>query len=73
MYSKEDVADFELKAAIGGFLFDHKVVVRNPSTKQLPYGGMPLLSLAGFTDFMLVEYVVDSDEVLPGINNALRV
>jgi hypothetical protein len=73
MYSKEDMADFELKAAIEGFLFDHEVVVRNPSAKQLPYGGMPLLSLAGFTDFMSVEYAADPDDVLPGINNALRV
>ncbi|USP74647.1 hypothetical protein yc1106_01921 [Curvularia clavata] len=73
MYSKEDMADFELKAAIEGFLFDHKVVVRNPSAKQLSYGGMPLLSLAGFTDFMSVEYAADPDNVLPGINNALRV
>jgi hypothetical protein len=75
MFAKEDMADFELKAAIEGFFFDHKVVVRNPSANQLPYGGMPLLSLAGFTDFMSVEYAADPDDifVVPGLNNALRV
>ena len=75
MFAKEDMADFELLAAIEGFYFDHKVVVRNPAAKQLPYGGMPLLSLAGFTDFMSVEYAAEPDEsfVVPGLNNALRV
>jgi hypothetical protein len=75
MFAKEDMADFELKAAIEGFFFDHKVVVRNPTAPQLPYGGMPLLSLAGFTDFMSVEYTADPDDifVVPGLNNALRV
>ncbi|CAA9961594.1 hypothetical protein PTMSG1_04978 [Pyrenophora teres f. maculata] len=75
MFAKEDMADFELKAAMEGFFFDHKIVVRNPAAAQLPYGGMPLLSLAGFIDFMSVEYAADPDDtfVVPGLNNALRV
>lgn len=75
MFAKEDMADFELKAALEGFYFDHKVVVRNPNAPQLPYGGMPLLSLAGFIDFMSVEYAASPDDifVVPGLNNALRV
>jgi len=73
MYTAEDMADGQLKAILEGFNFDHKAVVRNPASKQLPYGGMPLLSLAGFTDFLALEYAADPDEYHPGLNNALRV
>ncbi|CAG9982154.1 unnamed protein product [Clonostachys byssicola] len=72
MFSADDMADFELKAALEGFYFDHKVVVRNPRAKQLPYGGMPLLSLEGFADFMSVEFCADIDQHLSGLNHALR-
>lgn len=72
MYKAEDMADFELKAVFEGFYFDHKVVVRNAANRQLPWGGMPLLSLAGFTDIMGVEYAAGPDEHLRGLNNALR-
>ena len=73
MYTAEDMADYELKAALEGFYFDHKVAVRNPDRSQLPYGGMPLLSLAGFTDYLSVEYAADPDLYIGGLNNALRV
>lgn len=72
MFSADDMADFELKAALEGFYFDHKVVVRNPRAKQLPYGGMPLLSFEGFADFMSVEFCADIDQHLSGLNHALR-
>jgi hypothetical protein len=75
MFAKEDMADFEFKAAMEAFFFDHKVVVRNPAAPQLPYGGMPLLSLAGFTDWMSLSYAAHPDAAfaVPGLNNALRV
>lgn len=73
MYTAQDMADYELKAALEAFIFDHKVVVRDSTRRQLPYGGMPLLSLAGFTDYMSVEYTGEPDIHLPGLNNALRV
>lgn len=72
MFRAEDMADYELKAALEGFYFDHKVVIRNPAARQLPYGGMPLLSLAGFTDFIAVECAADPDMCLSGLNDALR-
>jgi len=75
MFAKEDMADFELKNVMEGFFFDHKVVTRNPGAPQLPYGGMPLLSLAGFTDWIGFSCAAHPDGifVVPGLNNALRV
>jgi len=72
MYAAEDMADAELLWALEGFQFDHKRVVRNPANKQMPYGGMPLLTLAGFTDYMAVEFASDPDDHLSDINAALR-
>ncbi|KAI8817008.1 uncharacterized protein EV422DRAFT_260381 [Fimicolochytrium jonesii] len=71
LYTAEDMADYELKSVFEGFNFDHKVVVRNAANKQLPGGGMPLLSLAGFTDHMALEYASSADEHLRGLNSAL--
>ncbi|KAF5584095.1 uncharacterized protein FSUBG_12892 [Fusarium subglutinans] len=72
MYAAEDVADAEFLWTLEGFEFDHKKVVRNPANKQMPYGGMPLLTLKGFTDYMAVEFVSDPDDHLGDINAALR-
>ena len=72
MFAAEDMADYELKASLVGFYFDHKVVVRNPSARQLPGGGMPLTSLAGFTDWIGIDFAADPDEHLPGLNRALK-
>lgn len=73
MYKAEDMADFELKAALEGFRFDHRVATRGAADgQQPPHGGMPLLSLAGFTDFMAVEVAADPDLLLGGLNSALR-
>ena len=38
----------------------------------MPYGGVPLLTLAGFTDYMAVEFASDPDDHLGDINAALR-
>lgn len=72
IFSADDVADYELKAAWEAWYFDHKVVVRNPRAKQLPYGGMPMLSQNGFIDVMAVEIAAEPDDRLGGLNNALR-
>lgn len=66
------MADAELLWALQGFRFDHKSVVRNPARRQMPYGAMPLLSLAGFTDYMAVEFAGNPDSHLSDINTALR-
>lgn len=50
MFQPEDLADFELKAACEAWSFEHRVAVRNPGCPQLPYGGMPMLTLRGFTN-----------------------
>ncbi|ORY56074.1 uncharacterized protein BCR38DRAFT_322464, partial [Pseudomassariella vexata] len=72
MYTAEDIADFKLKAACEAWSFDHTVVVRSPGRPQLPYGGMPLLSLRGLTDMMAVEYAADPDQSTQWLNAALR-
>lgn len=72
MYAAEDMADIELKTIFECYYIEHKVVVRNPSARQVPSGGMPLLSLAGFTDIMGIDYAESADVRLPGLNNALR-
>lgn len=75
MFAKEDMADYEFKNVMEGFFFDHKVVTRNPGAPQLPYSGMPLLSLTGFTDWIGFSCAAHPDGifVVPGLNNALRV
>jgi hypothetical protein len=72
MYTAEDMADFELKAACEAWNFDHQVVVRHPGHRQLPYGGMPLLSVRGFTDMLAVEHAADPDLAWRGLNAAMR-
>ncbi|KAK8094199.1 hypothetical protein PG997_000884 [Apiospora hydei] len=47
LYTSEDLADYELKACCEAWYFDHKTMVRHPGRNQIPYGGMPLLSLGG--------------------------
>ncbi|KAF5553488.1 hypothetical protein FMEXI_2405 [Fusarium mexicanum] len=71
-YAAEDVADAEFLWTLEGFEFDHKKVVRNPANMQMPYGGMPLLTFMGFTDYMAVEFAGDPDDHLGDINAALR-
>ncbi|KAH6656381.1 hypothetical protein BKA67DRAFT_154192 [Truncatella angustata] len=61
MFTPEDIADAELKAACEAWPFDHKVVVRNPGRTPLPYGGMPLLSLRGLTEMMAVEHAAEPE------------
>lgn len=72
MFQPEDLADYELKAACEAWGFDHRVAVRSPGRPQLPYGGMPLLTLKGLTDMMTVEHCHEPDQALDGINAALR-
>jgi hypothetical protein len=72
MFSAEDMADFELKACYEAWNFSHKVVVRTPGTKQLPYGGMPLIDLQGLTAYLAVEHASDGDCAWPGLNRCLR-
>ncbi|KAI1653654.1 hypothetical protein F4813DRAFT_399647 [Daldinia decipiens] len=72
MFQPEDLADFELKAACEAWSFEHRVAVRNPGRPQLPYGGMPMLTLRGFTDMMAVEHAADPELAWRGINAALR-
>ncbi|WQF90258.1 hypothetical protein CDEST_15272 [Colletotrichum destructivum] len=73
MFSAQDTADAELKWFLEAFYIDHKSVIRNPNAAhQLPWGGMPLLSLAGFTHFMAMEVAYEPDTLLRGLNNALR-
>ncbi|KAF3071196.1 hypothetical protein GL218_00026 [Daldinia childiae] len=72
MFQPEDLADFELKAACEAWSFEHRVAVRNPGRPQLPYGGMPMLTLQGFTDMMAVEHASDPELAWRGINAALR-
>ncbi|KAH8677780.1 hypothetical protein BX600DRAFT_506788 [Xylariales sp. PMI_506] len=73
LYPPEDVADAEMKAACEAWFFDHKVVIRGPpGRRQLPYGGMPLLSLRGLTDMMAVEYAADPELGWRGVNASLR-
>jgi hypothetical protein len=72
MFAAEDMADFEMKAACEAWYFDHVVVVRTPGARQLPYGGMPLLSLRGFTDWISVETSGFPDRAWRGLNAALQ-
>lgn len=72
LYTTEDMADYELKACCEAWYFDHKTVVRHPGRNQLPYGGMPLLSLKGFTDMMAVESAGEPERSWRGLNAALR-
>lgn len=72
MFAAEDMADYEFKAALEGFRFEHTVVTRSPGRRQLPYGGMPLLTRAGFIDYMALEYAGDPDLCLAFLNAALR-
>ncbi|KAI1381141.1 hypothetical protein F4677DRAFT_118130 [Hypoxylon crocopeplum] len=72
MFQPEDLADFEFKAACEAWFFEHRVAVRNPSRPQLPYGGMPLLTLRGFTDMMAAEHAGDAERGWRGLNAALR-
>ncbi|KAI0880084.1 uncharacterized protein GGS22DRAFT_99519 [Annulohypoxylon maeteangense] len=71
MFQPEDLADYELKAACEAWGFEHRVVTRNPTRAQLPYGGMPLLTVRGFTDMMAVEYGADPNDAFLGLNTAL--
>ncbi|KAI8958204.1 hypothetical protein F5Y11DRAFT_360223 [Daldinia sp. FL1419] len=72
MFQPEDLADFELKAAYEAWYFEHRVTVRDPGRPQLPYGGMPLLTLRGFIDMMAVEHAADPERAWRGINAALQ-
>ncbi|KAJ1569543.1 hypothetical protein HK405_003092 [Cladochytrium tenue] len=73
LYQAEDVADSELKAACEAWYFDHKVVVRGPpGRRQLPYGGMPLLSQRGLTDMMSLEHAGEPERGWRGISACLR-
>ncbi|KAK8134265.1 hypothetical protein PG984_006277 [Apiospora sp. TS-2023a] len=72
LYTSEDMADYELKACCEAWYFDHKTAVRHPGRNQLPYGGMPLLSLKGFTDMMAVESAGEPERAWRGLNAALR-
>jgi hypothetical protein len=72
LFQPEDMADFELKGVCEAWRFDHKVAVRNPGRIQLPYGGMPLLSLRGLTDMMSVEYAGHPHRGYTAINTCLR-
>ncbi|KAK7980936.1 hypothetical protein PG989_013393 [Apiospora arundinis] len=72
LYTAQDMADYELKACCEAWYFDHKTVVRHPGRNQLPYGGMPLLSLKGFTDMMAVESAGEPERGWRGLNAALR-
>ncbi|KAK8038891.1 hypothetical protein PG993_007302 [Apiospora rasikravindrae] len=72
LYTSEDLADYELKACCEAWYFDHKTAVRHPGRNQIPYGGMPLLSLQGFTDMMAVESAGEPERAWRGLNAALR-
>jgi hypothetical protein len=72
MFAAADMADFEMKAACESWYFDHTVVVRSQGARQLPYGGMPLLSLRGFTDWISVESSGYPDRAWRGFNAALQ-
>ncbi|KAK7948562.1 uncharacterized protein PG986_009448 [Apiospora aurea] len=72
LYTSEDLADYELKACCEAWYFDHKTVVRHRGRNQIPYGGMPLLSLRGFTDMMAVESAGEPERGWRGLNAALR-
>ncbi|KAK7920806.1 hypothetical protein PG985_008828 [Apiospora marii] len=72
LYTSEDMADYELKACCEAWYFDHKTAVRHPGRNQLPYGGMPLLSLQGFTDMMAVESAGEPERAWRGLDAALR-
>jgi hypothetical protein len=71
MFAPEDIADAELKWACEAWPFDHRVEVRSPGRAQLPFGGMPLLSLGGFTDMMAVEHAAEPDRGHRALNAAL--
>ncbi|KAI1844196.1 hypothetical protein JX266_009680 [Neoarthrinium moseri] len=71
MFAPEDIADAELKAACEAWPFDHRVAVRNPGRPQLPFGGMPLLSLRGLTDMMAVEHAAEPERGQRGLNAVL--
>ncbi|KAK9426269.1 hypothetical protein SUNI508_02710 [Seiridium unicorne] len=71
MFPPEDIADAELKWACEAWRFDHKVVTRSPGRAQLPCGGMPLLSLRGFTDMMAVEHAGEPERAHRGLNAVL--
>ncbi|KAI1388583.1 uncharacterized protein F4822DRAFT_250753 [Hypoxylon trugodes] len=72
MFQPQDLADYELKAACEAWFFEHRVAVRSPGRAQLPYGGMPLLTLRGFTDMISVEHAGDPERGWRGTNAALR-
>ncbi|KAK7977868.1 hypothetical protein PG996_003919 [Apiospora saccharicola] len=72
LYTSEDMADYELKACCEAWYFDHKTAVRHPGRNQLPYGGMPLLNLKGFTDMMAVESAGEPERAWRGLNAALQ-
>ncbi|KAI0385525.1 hypothetical protein F5Y04DRAFT_246029 [Hypomontagnella monticulosa] len=72
MFQPEDLADYELKAVCESWGFDHRVAERSPGRPQLPFGGMPLITLRGLTDMMAVEHCFNPDQALDGINAALR-
>lgn len=71
-WAADDMADCELKNVFEGFYIDHRVVVRDSARPQVPRGGMPLLSLAGFTDYMSIDYAAEPDTYIHGLNAALR-
>ncbi|KAI2467485.1 hypothetical protein F4781DRAFT_433375 [Annulohypoxylon bovei var. microspora] len=72
MFQREDLADFELKAACEAWGFEHRVAVRDARGAQLPYGGMPLLTARGFAAMMAAEHAGDPGLAWSGINAALR-
>ncbi|KAK8086687.1 hypothetical protein PG994_001661 [Apiospora phragmitis] len=72
LYTAEDLADYELKACCEAWCFDHKTMVRHPGRNQIPYGGMPLLSLQGLTDMMAVESAGEPERGWRSLNAALQ-
>ncbi|ETS79445.1 hypothetical protein PFICI_09298 [Pestalotiopsis fici W106-1] len=71
MYTPEDIADAELKWTYEAWSFDHKATTRSPGRQQFPFGGLPLLSLRGFTDMMALEYASDPMRGHRGLNVVL--
>lgn len=66
-----DNADFELKAAYEAWFFPHRVVSRSSVRPLLPHGGMPLLALPGFIDYLAIECSAEGPARVRGLNAAL--